>query len=79
MCSKKNDYLLSQKAMQMWVLLRSFPFIVAEKIDREDEHINLILLLRIMEIVLTKSNKIIDAISKNLDKGFDCALVFAFV
>lgn len=50
---QKNDYLLSQKAMQMWVLLRAFPFIVAEKINRGDEHMDLILLLlRIMEIVL---------------------------
>lgn len=50
---QKNDHLLSQKAMQMWILLRTFPFIVAEKIDRGDEHMDLILLLlRIMEIVL---------------------------
>ncbi|XP_036138783.1 uncharacterized protein LOC118644388 isoform X2 [Monomorium pharaonis] len=50
---QKNDHLLSQKAMQMWVLLRAFPFMVAEKIEREDEHMDLILiLLRIMEIVL---------------------------
>lgn len=39
--------------MQIWLLLRAFPFIVAQKIDKGDEHMNLILLLlRIMEIVL---------------------------
>jgi len=50
---QKNDYLLSQKVMQMWILLRAFPFIVAEKIDKRNEHMELILLLlRIMEILL---------------------------
>lgn len=50
---RKKDNVLSQKAMQMWVLLRVFPFIVAERVNRGDKYMNLILLLlRIMEIVL---------------------------
>jgi len=39
---QKNNYLLNQRAMQMWILLRAFPFIVAEKIDKGNEHMELI-------------------------------------
>jgi len=50
--------------MQMWILLRAFSFIVAEKIDKGNEHMELILLLRIMEIALTP--RIIRSLMSNL-------------
>jgi len=46
------DHKLKQRAMQTWVLLRAFPFLVEDKVESGDEYMNLILLLlRIMEIV----------------------------
>lgn len=49
---RKKDHTLSQKGMQMWLLLRVFPFLVSEKVDADDDYVGLILhLLRIMELV----------------------------
>lgn len=43
---------LPQKAMQIWLLTRALPFLLAPKIHDDDEHMQLILyLLRIMEII----------------------------
>ena len=47
--------------MQMWVLLRSFPFLVAEMVEKGNSHMQLLLLLlHVMEIIfapkLTKSS-----------------------
>lgn len=48
----KNSHTLSQKAMQIWLLVRALPFILSDKVDFENEYMDLILhALRIMEIV----------------------------
>lgn len=45
-------YHISQKGMQVWLLLRSFPFLISEKFAAGDKHVQLILdLIRVMEIV----------------------------
>ena len=47
-----GDHKLSQKAMQTWCLIRAMPFLLADKVDEDDDHMGLILyLLRIMELV----------------------------
>lgn len=47
----RKEHTLSQKAMQMWCLIRSLPFLLASKIDEENVHMRLVVyLLRIMEI-----------------------------
>lgn len=49
---QRKENSLSQKGLQMWLLLRVFPFLISSKIKVEDECVDLILyLLRIMEIV----------------------------
>lgn len=49
---RSPGYHISQKGMQVWLLLRSFPFLVSEKIAARDPHVQLIVdLLRVMEIV----------------------------
>ncbi|XP_057323483.1 uncharacterized protein LOC130670103 isoform X2 [Microplitis mediator] len=49
---RKSEHTLSQKAMQIWCLIRAFPFLVADKIPLGDKHMALILnLLKIMEII----------------------------
>lgn len=49
---RKKEHTLSQKGIQMWLLLRTFPFFVAHIIPEDDPHLQLILtLLRIMELV----------------------------
>lgn len=57
---RKKEHSLSQKAMQMWCLVRVFPFLLSEKVQNGDDHMRLVLdLLRIMELVfapkITKS------------------------
>ncbi|KAJ8675920.1 hypothetical protein QAD02_011706 [Eretmocerus hayati] len=48
----KKEHCISQKAMQTWLLIRALPFILAEKVNADDEHMSLILhLLRILEII----------------------------
>lgn len=48
------DHALPQNAIQMWCLMRVFPFLVSDKIPDDDKHLSLILLLnRILEIVLS--------------------------
>lgn len=48
----RKDHTLCQKAAQMWCLTRTFPFLLSEKVQNEDEYMDLIIyLLRIMEIV----------------------------
>lgn len=50
----RKEHTLSQKAMQMWCLIRAYPFLVSEKINEEDEYLELIrTLIRIMEIVFS--------------------------
>jgi len=47
-----SDHGLKQRASQMWLLMRVFPFIMFEKVERGDRHMQpVLLLLRIMEIV----------------------------
>lgn len=47
----KKENTLSQKAMQMWTLVRVLPFILTEKVDSENDYMQIILvLLRIMDI-----------------------------
>ncbi|XP_066581711.1 uncharacterized protein [Prorops nasuta] len=41
----RKEHNLSQKAMQIWCLTRSFPFLLAEKVNSEDNHMKLILYL----------------------------------
>ncbi|XP_044726999.1 uncharacterized protein LOC123290764 [Chrysoperla carnea] len=49
---RKKEHTLSQKAMQIWCLIRAFPFLVSGKIADDDEYLELIRnLLQIMEIV----------------------------
>lgn len=49
---RKNDYSLSQKAMQVWCLIRALPFLLFDKVSRDDIYMSLIKhLLQIMEIV----------------------------
>lgn len=49
---RRNEHTLSQKAMQIWCLIRAFPFLVADKIPSGDQYMALVLnLLKIMEIV----------------------------
>ncbi|XP_044579588.1 uncharacterized protein LOC123261800 [Cotesia glomerata] len=51
---RRNDHLLSQKAMQVWCLIRALPFLLFDKVDSDDEYMALIKnLLQIMEIVFT--------------------------
>jgi len=43
---------LNQKAMQIWCLLRAFPFLISDWVPKTDKHLQIILfLLKIMEIV----------------------------
>jgi hypothetical protein len=47
-----SEHKVKQKAMQTWCLMRTFPFLVADKVADDDPHLELILLLlQIMEIV----------------------------
>lgn len=47
-----KGHTLNQKAMQIWCLLRAFPFLISDWVLTREEHLQLILfLLRIMEIV----------------------------
>ncbi|XP_065204550.1 uncharacterized protein LOC135834551 [Planococcus citri] len=47
-----KDHALSQRAMQMWCLVRAFPFLVCDRVPENDKYLKLIhLLLRVMEIV----------------------------
>lgn len=49
---RKNENTLSQKGMQMWLLLRVYPFLISDKIPEGDEYLELVTyLLRIMELV----------------------------
>ena len=49
---RKKHYTIIQKGMQIWLLLRMFPFLVSGKVDTEDEYVGLVLyLLRIMQLV----------------------------
>lgn len=57
---EKKDHTLSQKAMQIWCLIRALPFLLADDIDSDDEHMGLvIILLQIMDLIfapkITKS------------------------
>lgn len=48
-----DDHSLPQKAMQMWCLIRVFPFLMTEKVTHGNKYMNIIiLLLRILEIVM---------------------------
>ncbi|KAJ8669527.1 hypothetical protein QAD02_000786 [Eretmocerus hayati] len=48
----RDGHGLSQKAMQMWLLTRAFPFIFADKAEEQDQFMGLVLELnKIMEIV----------------------------
>lgn len=49
---KKKEHSLSQKRMQTWLLMRTFPFLISEKFDAdENDFVGLIVdLLRIMEL-----------------------------
>ncbi|XP_065208206.1 uncharacterized protein LOC135840708 isoform X1 [Planococcus citri] len=69
-----KEHALSQRAMQTWCLLRTFPFLIADKIPNpDDEHMHLIvLLLRIMELVFSPM------ITKNLLAYLD-ALIIDFI
>ena len=49
----RSEYSLSQKAAQMWCLIRALPFLLSEKVPEGDKHMKLVIyLLRIMEIIL---------------------------
>ncbi|XP_074108723.1 uncharacterized protein LOC141533631 isoform X2 [Cotesia typhae] len=49
---RKKDHTLSQRAMQTWTLTRALPFLLADEIDSDDEHMSFVLnLLQIMELV----------------------------
>lgn len=49
---RKNDHTLSQKAMQIWCLIRVFPFLISNEIPIGDPHMALVInLLQIMEII----------------------------
>lgn len=50
---RKHENTLNQKGMQMWLLVRSFPFLVYEKVTAtNNECVGLVvLLIRIMELV----------------------------
>lgn len=43
--------ILNQKAMQTWCLLRAFPFLIFDWVPTANEHLQLTLLLKIMEII----------------------------
>ena len=58
-----GDYKVCQKAMQVWCLIRSLPFLLEDKIVDTDEHMELIrYLLEIMEIVFAPKIKSISSI-----------------
>ncbi|KAJ8668472.1 hypothetical protein QAD02_010135 [Eretmocerus hayati] len=46
---RARTHSLNQKGMQMWLLLRVFPFLISDLVEEDDEYLNFILnLLRIM-------------------------------